>query len=125
MNKNNNSLIDEKLYYIAEDGTELPLEENISELSDLKDYNSEDDVSEEIVEEENTSAPEAIIGIIGNCVKLRVREKASINSEVIAELEAGKIVLINEEDSTDEFYSVYTEAGIKGFCMKKFVKINK
>lgn len=124
MNENNNSLIDEKLYYVAEDGTELPLKENISELSDLKDYNSEDCISEEIVEED-TSASETIIGIIDNCIKLRVREEASINSEVIAELEAGKIVLINEEDSTDDFYSVYTEAGIKGFCMKKFVKINK
>lgn len=116
--------MNEKLYYVAEDGTELPLKENISELSDLKDYNSEDCISEEIVEED-TSASETIIGIIDNCIKLRVREEASINSEVIAELEAGKIVLINKEDSTDEFYSVYTEAGIKGFCMKKFVKINK
>jgi hypothetical protein len=31
--------------------------------------------------------------------------------------------MIDEKESTEEFYKVCTAAGIEGFCMKKFIAI--
>jgi len=32
-------------------------------------------------------------------------------------------LMIDENESTEEFYKVFTIAGIEGFCMKKFIAI--
>lgn len=32
-------------------------------------------------------------------------------------------VMIDESKSTDDFYSVTTESGIEGFCMKQFIAV--
>lgn len=76
------------------------------------------DVTEEIEESINS-----ITGIVSDCKKLRVRNAPELDSDVICEIEAGSIVEIDEVNSTEEFYKVCTEAGIDGYCMKKFIKV--
>lgn len=64
-----------------------------------------------------------VIGTVVDCVRLRVRESASSNAEVICEISKDSDVLIDENESTDEFYKVCTESGAEGFCMKKFIAL--
>lgn len=89
----------------------------------------EETVDQEPVEEiEETPVVEqeeekSVIGIVSDCKKLRVRADATTESAVICEIEESSIVVINMEESTDEFYKVHTEAGAEGYCMRKFVTI--
>ena len=63
-----------------------------------------------------------VIGIVVDCSKLNVRRNPNQNSEVVCEIDAGSEVTICEEESTIEFYKVYTAAGAEGFCMKKYIR---
>lgn len=85
---------------------------------------------EEVVEEvteitETIEEPEPVteLGKIVKCDRLRVRKEPNANAPVIKELAKGTEVMIDIEKSTEEFYSVATESGIEGFCMKKFVEL--
>lgn len=79
------------------------------------------------IEDTDISEPEVEfkLGKIANCKKVNVRAEANKDSKVLRVLEAGAEVMIDETNSTDEFYNVYTECGIEGFCMKQFITINR
>lgn len=81
-----------------------------------------DEVEDEVVEE---PAPftVAVTGIVFNCKKLNVREEASTAADVVCVIENLATVLIDEAESTEDFYKVCTESGAEGFCMKKFIKL--
>ena len=63
------------------------------------------------------------IGVVTGCAKLNVRENASLEADVVCEILANTEVMIDEENSTNDFYKVCTCAGVEGFCMKKFITI--
>lgn len=84
--------------------------------------------------EESVTAPESeteqepvkpIIGIVTDCLKLRVRKQANTTAEVLCEIDALSEVQIDEKESTEEFYKVCTGAGVEGFCMKKFIAVKQ
>ena len=84
--------------------------------------NSEDEVVvKDITETEELSNP--TMGIVSDCKKLRVRNYPELEANVICEIEVGSKVVIDENNSTEEFYKVCTETGIDGYCMKKFIKV--
>lgn len=64
---------------------------------------------------------EALLGIV-SYGKIKVYEQPSEFSEVLCEIKKGTVLLIDEEQSTKDFYSICTETGIVGFCMNKFVE---
>lgn len=82
-------------------------------------------VTEEIVEEvvEDPIVEEGLIGVVTNCARLRVREAASVESDVMFELPVGSEVEIDEIGSTEDFYKVTTASGIEGYCVKTFIEI--
>ena len=80
-----------------------------------------EDVTEEI--EESISDVNTITGIVNDCKKLRVRNYPELEANVICEIEVGSKVVIDEVNSTEEFYKVCTETGIDGYCMKRFIKV--
>lgn len=85
-----------------------------------------EEVTEESVEEVIEETVEEVVspvGIVSGCLKLRVRENPSPNAKVICEIKENSAVIINEKESTHEFYKVTTEAGADGYCMKKFITI--
>lgn len=94
------------------------------------DYNVDDAVeafTEEIAEVEENQSPESVeeieMGIVVDCDKLNVREEPNANSAVLSIIERSTEVMIDESESTDEFYKICTETSIEGFCMKKFIAI--
>lgn len=80
-------------------------------------------VNDTYVTETHDESEEIKIGLVSNCKKLNVREKPTIESSVVCEIVCRAELMIDEKESTEEFYKVYTAAGIEGFCMKKFIAI--
>ena len=63
-----------------------------------------------------------IIGFVSNCSKLNIRKESNVDSEVLCVVDSGSKLQINLVDSTHGWFSVCTETGIEGFCMKEYVK---
>lgn len=79
-----------------------------------------------VTKQPKISAPKAPkTGTVVECVKLNVRKGPFADAEIITEINVGSEVQISEKESTKDFYHVYTPTGADGFCMKKFIKINK
>lgn len=64
-----------------------------------------------------------IMGVVANCKNLNVRKQASVDAAVVTIIGAGTEVLVDKAKSTDAFYSIQINSEIKGYCMKKFIKI--
>lgn len=92
-------------------------------MEEVKDSVEEtvEETVEEVVEEEVVK--EDVTGVVTGCSKLRVREAASANAKVLCEISENSKVIVNEEESTKDFYKVCTEAGVEGFCMKKYITV--
>ena len=114
--------------------------ESTRSLSDVTDNFKEEvsadvEATEEAVipeEEINTDAPVAAeseekpamtIGVVANCHKLNIRPFPSTDNTPVGVVSEGDPVVLNKEKSTDDWYAVYTEAGVEGFCMKQYVKV--
>ena len=92
----------------------------------MKDEKIIEQIEEVVVEpEEKTKEAVKVEGVVKgkvtDCIKLNVRSGALITSDIREVIEEGAIVEINEKRSTDDWYSVRTESGIKGFCMKEYI----
>lgn len=87
----------------------------------------EEPVTEEVVEETVVTPEtpaEPVYGVVSECAKLRVRKEPSTDADVICELPLATEVLVDESNSTEEFYKVVTGAGVEGYCMKKFIELD-
>lgn len=79
---------------------------------------------EEITEQEPEVAPpaEPKTGIV-TANKLNIRKLPALNAEVAVVVDKGAKLMIDPEYETVEWIKVYTEAGVEGYCMKKFVEV--
>lgn len=66
-----------------------------------------------------------ITGVVIECEKLNVRRGPYMISPVLCTVRLGEELIIDEKESTNEFYKVCTAEGTKGYCMKKFINANK
>ena len=64
-----------------------------------------------------------VLGVVAGCEKLNVRSAPNTDANIVTVLAAGTEVMIDEAESTADFYKVVTGAGVEGFCMKKFINI--
>lgn len=62
-------------------------------------------------------------GIVTNCLRLNIRNEPNQNAKILCEVTAMADLVIDEDESTDDFYKVSTSVGIKGLCMKKYVTV--
>lgn len=68
---------------------------------------------------------EPVIGHVVRCTKLNVRKDPNADAEVLGTISAGAEVMIDENESTDDFYNVCAASGFEGFCMKQFVEVEE
>lgn len=68
---------------------------------------------------------EPIIGHVVDCTKLNVRKDPDEDAEILGTLPVGAEVMIDESESTDDFYNVCAASGFEGFCMKRFIEIGE
>lgn len=86
----------------------------------------QDDTFNTTYESESHDEPEEIkIGLVVDCKKLNIRERPAVDAPIICAVVYQTELMINENESFEEFYKVCTDAGIEGFCMKKFVTIQQ
>lgn len=64
---------------------------------------------------------EPITGIVDNCFRLNVREKPSVDAEILIALEAGSEVLLLKDEMENGFYKVCTASGLEGYCMCEYI----
>lgn len=76
------------------------------------------------VENEKTNE-EVKIGVVSNCNKLNIREEPSLDANIVCEITSTTELMIDENESTEEFYKVFTTSGLEGFCMKKFITVQQ
>lgn len=70
---------------------------------------------------ETVTLPKIVNGFVANCTKLNVRVQPAADADVVCVLDNGTEIEINVNNSTDEWFSICTAAGIEGYCMRKFV----
>lgn len=68
-------------------------------------------------------ATETKLGYVTECLLLNVRELPSTESKVLCVIECLTELLIDETFEHDEFFKVYLDTGLEGYCMKKFIAI--
>ena len=103
--------------------TDEVIEEAIDE-TEVEEIDEEIEVEEIDDETKNQAEPIKLKGLVVNCKKLNIRKKPSINSEPVCVVEENAELLIGQI-GTEEWYPVTTKDGIKGFCMSKYVKIER
>lgn len=65
------------------------------------------------------------VGVVKDCIKLNVRHAARPNALVVTTIPLKAEVKVDASFEHKEFYKVVTETGVEGFCMKKYIKVNK
>jgi hypothetical protein len=68
---------------------------------------------------------EPLIGIVSDCLRLNIRKEPRADAPILCVTNALSEVMITTNKSTDNWYSVCTESGIEGFCMKKYIAIRR
>lgn len=66
---------------------------------------------------------EPVIGNVVDCKNLNVRTQPDSDAEILGTIPADSEVLIDESESTSEFYKVCVVSGLEGFCMKKYIAV--
>lgn len=91
----------------------------------LVDEQTPENVVETVEEPIEETPATSVTGIVTNCLKLNIRENPNTDSKVVCEVSMLDELVIDEEASTDEWFKVYTEMGVEGFCMKKYVAVKQ
>lgn len=65
------------------------------------------------------------VAVVTGCENLNIRKGPSLNHAIVCMIPAGTVLVVLNDESTDDFYRVCTEAGVKGYCMKKYVAIQQ
>ena len=78
---------------------------------------------EEVEQEEIKIESAKIFGNVFDCTKLNIRSEPSLDGEIICTVPVSTEVEIDSEKSTNDWFYIYTDTGIEGFCMKKYIRV--
>lgn len=106
------------------------VENNEEQSEEIQNQNEEELKNNDEVEneEENEEGNSGAItpAVVANCTKLNVRDAADKDANVVCVIAEGTELTVDVDNSTEEFYKVYTQAGeilVEGYCMKKFINL--
>lgn len=63
------------------------------------------------------------MGFVVDCKNLNVREQPNSSAAVLGVIPVETELMVDESESTGEFYKILTASGLEGFCMKKYIMI--
>lgn len=75
------------------------------------------------VEETKVEEPKYVTGIVTDCVRLNVREDPNSRATILGTITVDTELIVNKEESTEDYYKICTSVGLEGYCMKRFVTI--
>lgn len=61
-------------------------------------------------------------GIV-NCLRLHIHSEPTLDSEIVCKVRYLTEVMIDPDNSTEDFYKIYTAIGAEGFCQKNLITI--
>lgn len=64
-------------------------------------------------------------GVVTECVRLNIRKTPAPDGEIVAVVDLLTDVVVDLENSTDDFYKISTATGVDGFCMKKYIALRR
>ena len=99
------------------------MEEEIAEVNESEEVEKE--VTEEVTKEATKEADSTVVGYVSGCLKLNIREEGYLGANVVCVVPEKTALLIEVAESNDEWYKVYTETGMEGFCMKQYVTLSE
>lgn len=63
------------------------------------------------------------VGIVSDCKMLNVRAEPNAKARIITIIPVDAEVLIDLDESTDEFYKITSDHGVVGYCMAKYIRL--
>ena len=61
-------------------------------------------------------------GIV-ECLRLHIFAEPNLDSEIVCKIRFATEVMVDIENSTEDFYKIYTAIGAEGFCQKDHILI--
>lgn len=120
----------------VDEAVPVEVKEEVVEVIEEAIANEEVDVDETAACNEPVAEPEAelptiegngnepLVGIVSGCAKLNIRAAASTTADVVTVVNEDTVLMIEYPvDQNSDWFKIYTETGVEGFCMKKFVEI--
>lgn len=120
MSKHNYTQYSNKKNHNDEDKSTVKQEESLI-IDDIVETAEAPEVKMVVETVDTVVLPKTVSGFVSNCAKLNVRTQPATDADVVCVLNSGTEIVINVNNSTDEWFSVCTAAGIEGYCMRKFV----
>lgn len=125
MSKNNyNKMYDNNNGNSFEDKTSI--ERNVTNTDPIAkpETTEQNAAAAEVVEpaEPNIDVPKEVKAVVCNCKKLNVRKNPEKNAKVLMMIDEEDRVTVTG-DTINNFYPIITESGIKGYCVKDYLKI--
>jgi hypothetical protein len=60
---------------------------------------------------------------IANCLRLHIHAEPTLDSAIVCKVRYLTEVMIDPNNSTEDFYKIYTAIGAEGFCQKNLITI--
>ena len=114
-----------KLYMGYDEETESLVDVTEEVEKEIAEANEPEEVEAAEVTEEVEEADSTVVGYVSGCLKLNIREEGYPGANVVCVVPEKTALLIEVAESNDEWYKVYTEAGMEGFCMKQYVTLSE
>lgn len=77
----------------------------------------------QIIEDENVIEEVECKGFVSGCSKLFVRTEPTKDCNPAGVINENDEVIIDVENSTDEYYKIVTTEGLEGYCLKTYIKM--
>lgn len=74
-------------------------------------------------EQGSKTKPEPVNAKVVDCDRLNIREKSNLDADILGRIKVGEIVIVDK--IVGDWAHVCTSAGIEGFVMRKYIKVNK
>lgn len=62
---------------------------------------------------------------VANCLRLHIFTEPNMESDIVCKVRYLTEVAVDMDNSTEDFYKVYTATGAEGFCRKDLVTLKK
>lgn len=64
------------------------------------------------------------VGVV-ECLRLHIFAEPNLDSEIVCKIRFATEVRVDMENSTEDFYKIYTAIGAEGFCQKNHIFIKQ
>lgn len=78
-----------------------------------------------LVDESKSTNEEQVIGIVTDCMRLNIRSEPRADAPIVCTISCLTEVMIDEDESTQDYYKIYLASGLDGFCVKKFIAVRQ